>query len=411
MNARGRVVRLWVFVTLAAIAIIWGVRYLDPSGNEAVETIQADGPEGNGTVSFLMEQQWLIQMKLAQAEEAMLAPQITSTGRVIPAPRNHAVVAPPVGGIISGGPLPQLGQQVRQGEVITTLVQTSTAAEAAQIRVEEARMESEHRRLSELRAEVTARLDFARLELERAERLYERGAYSLRERQRAETELKAAEAVLASIEAQRDAFDTPIAGTSHQVRAPISGTVVQVNKRFGEQVQMGETILEVAETSTVWVEVPIFESDLSRLDPTPVATFTTPTYPGREFTSDVIIDAGDIIDEDTRTAMFVFEVANPDGLIRIGMQANLRLDADETVPTLLVPKEAVLDHEGQNIVYVLVSGESFERRNVILGDEYGDKIGILSGLEGGERVVTQGAYQLKLQELAPADPGAHTHEV
>jgi len=92
------------------------------------------------------------------------------------------------------------------------------------------------------------------------------------------------------------------------------------------------------------------------------------------------------------------------------MQANVRLDAGETIAALLVPKEAVLDNEGKKIVYVLLSGEEFQRREVTLGDEYGDKVAILSGIEPGQRVVTQGAYQLKLQELRPADAGAHTHE-
>ncbi len=75
------------------------------------------------------------------------------------------------------------------------------------------------------------------------------------------------------------------------------------------------------------------------------------------------------------------------------------------------PREAVLDNEGKKIVYVLLSGEEFERRDVVLGDEYGGKVAILSGIKPGERVVTQGAYQLKLQELRPANAGAHTHEV
>ena len=78
---------------------------------------------------------------------------------------------------------------------------------------------------------------------------------------------------------------------------------------------------------------------------------------------------------------------------------------------LLIPREAVLDNEGKKIVYVLLSGEEFERRDVVLGDEYGGKVAILSGVKAGERVVTQGAYQLKLQELRPANAGAHTHEV
>jgi membrane fusion protein, heavy metal efflux system len=93
------------------------------------------------------------------------------------------------------------------------------------------------------------------------------------------------------------------------------------------------------------------------------------------------------------------------------MQANVRLDAGTPLPVLMVPKESVVDNEGQSIVYVLLSGEEFERRNVVTGDEYGSKVAILSGIKPGERVVSQGAYQLKLQELKPADAGAHTHEV
>ena len=76
-----------------------------------------------------------------------------------------------------------------------------------------------------------------------------------------------------------------------------------------------------------------------------------------------------------------------------------------------MPKESVLDNEGKKIVYVLRTGEEFERRDVVVGEEYGGKIAILSGVRPGERVVTQGAYQLKLQELQPANAGAHTHEV
>ena len=59
---------------------------------------------------------------------------------------------------------------------------------------------------------------------------------------------------------------------------------------------------------------------------------------------------------------------------------------------------------------MLLSGEEFQRREVKLGDEYGEKVAVLAGLKPGERVVTQGALQLKLQELHPAEAGAHTHE-
>ena len=118
-----------------------------------------------------------------------------------------------------------------------------------------------------------------------------------------------------------------------------------------------------------------------------------------------------MIDEQTRAARAVFEVDNRSGELRLGMQANLRLGSGEKKNVLLVPKESVLDNEGKKIVYVLRTGEEFERRDVVVGDEYGNKVAVLSGVKPGERVVTQGAYQLKLQELRPANAGAHTHEV
>ena len=123
------------------------------------------------------------------------------------------------------------------------------------------------------------------------------------------------------------------------------------------------------------------------------------------------MDIGKVVDEQSRTATAIFEVPNRSEELSIGMQANVRLDAGTPASVLLIPREAVLDNEGKKIVYVLLSGEEFERRDVVLGDEYGGKVAILSGVKTGERVVTQGAYQLKLQELRPANAGAHSHEV
>jgi len=196
----------------------------------------------------------------------------------------------------------------------------------------------------------------------------------------------------------------------YEVRAPIAGTIVRVSKASGEQVAPGDAIIEIVGLDTVWVEAPIFEKDLGRLSKQGNAVFTTAAFPDREFQGR-LVNIGKIVDEQSRTATAIFEVANPSEQLSIGMQANLKLDGGSQVAVVLVPREAVLDNEGKKIVYVLLSGEEFERRDVVLGDEFGGKVAILSGVKPGERVVTQGAYQLKLQELRPANAGAHTHEV
>jgi membrane fusion protein, heavy metal efflux system len=407
-------------IVVVAIAFLW----LRPK--REVQT-EAPAAASTGTVTFLMEQQWLIRMKLALAEEQTIARQITATGRVVPAANSQAVVAPPVGGILSGRSLPRVGQRVGQGQTIAVIQQVATSSEQAQVRaaaatlnLENARLEADKRTASGEVEAARVRLDLATKEAARAQRLYDRKAFSERQLQAAQADLKAAQAAYDAAVKRLDALTNSSAvattragvgsaNASYTVRAPLSGYVTKVNKSIGEQVGPGEAIVEISNLDTVWVEAPIFERDLSRLAGNVTATFTTPAYPDQEFKG-VVLDIGAVIDEQTRATKVIFQLPNGGRALRLGMQANVRLDAGEQVTAMMIPKEAVLEHEGKKIVYVLLSGEEFERREVTVGDELGNKVAVLSGLNKGERVVTQGAYQLKLQELQPAEAGAHTHE-
>ena len=401
----------WTVIAIAMLAVAVTAFFVFRKPQEQLADAPAAAADSGGVVPFRMEQQWLIHLKMALAEEARMAPQIRSVGRVVAKPSNRAVVAPPVGGIIQTGTMPRIGQQVTRGQVIATLLQTATAAEAAQIRIENTRIEAERRRLQQAEVEAKARADEAAHDAERAERLYEKKAYSQKALEVDELNRKTSDAQLAAVRDQLTALQSaPPASTTYEVRAPIAGTVVSVSKSAGEQVAPGEAILEVIALDTVWVQAPVFEKDLGRLSKNIAAVFTTAAFPDKEITGH-LINVGSVIDEQTRAATATFEVSNRSGELRIGMQANLRVSAGNLQQVFLVPREAIVDNEGQKIVYVMRSGETFERRNVVVGDEYGAKVTILSGIKPGERVVTQGAYQLKLQELKPANAGAHTHEV
>ncbi len=392
--------------------------------NQAEALIGEEAPvetAANGTVTFLMEQQWLIGMKLAAARRRDLAPQVRAVGRIVPADNYTAMISSPVTGLLRDANLPVLGQQVRAGQNVVTIEQMPEVADAAQavgLRLEAVRTESERRRLEQSISESRIRLRQAEREWTRARRLHEEELMALQEVEAAETEYDAAESVVDSYVEQLAALveapnlDTAIrTTTSHQVlSAPISGRVNQIFKDVGELVQPGEPVLDIVNLDVVWVEAPIFEKDLAAVLDTGEVIFETIAYPGVEFVGE-LVDVSARIDEETRTATVMFSIPNRDGRLRIGMQANIRLAAGPPQDVVSIAAEAVLEHEGRNIVYVLLSGEEFERRDVILGDRYGDEVAILSGVEPGERVVTQGAYQLKLQELQPADPGAHTHEV
>ncbi|HZI59469.1 MAG TPA: efflux RND transporter periplasmic adaptor subunit [Pyrinomonadaceae bacterium] len=424
-SRRKQIIIVGVVGVFALLVVFAAILWLRPA--KEVKTEAPAAAPTAGKVAFLMEQQWLIRMKLALVEEQTVARQITATGRVIPAANSQAVVAPPVGGIVSTRNLPRMGQHVAQGQTIAVIQQVATSAEQAQVRaaaaslsLENARLEADRRTASGEVEAARIRLDLATKEAARAQRLYERKAFSERQMQAAEADLKAAkatydaavkrlEALGNSPSAERSRASVGSANASYTVRAPLSGYVTKVNKSIGEQVAPGEAIVEISNLNTVWVEAPIFEKDLSRLGGNISATFTTPAYPNQEFNG-TVVDVGAVIDEQTRATKVIFQLPNDGRALRLGMQANVRLDAGEQIPAMLIPREAVLEHEGKKIVYVLLSGEEFERREVTIGDELGGKVAVLSGLNKGERVVTQGAYQLKLQELQPAEAGAHTHE-
>ena len=412
-----------VFALVVVFAAILWLRRAEEVTTEAPAAANA-----TGKVAFLMEQQWLVRMKLALAEEQTIARQVTATGRVTPAANSQAVVAPPVGGIVSNRNLPRVGQHVARGQTIAVIQQVATSAEQAQVRaaaaslsLENARLEADRRTASGEVEAARVRLDLATKEAARAQRLYERKAFSERQMQAAQADLKAAQAQYDAAVKRVEALAVKSPSTagandgvgsanaSYTIRAPLSGYVTKVNKSIGEQVSPGEAIVEISNLDTVWVEAPIFEKDLSRLSGNVSATFTTPAYPDQEFKG-TVLDIGAVIDEQTRATKVIFQIANAGRALRLGMQANVRLDAGEQVTAMVIPKEAVLEHEGKKIVYVLLSGEEFERREVTVGDELGGKVAVLTGLNKGERVVTQGAYQLKLQELRPAEAGAHTHE-
>jgi cobalt-zinc-cadmium efflux system membrane fusion protein len=411
-------------VVIVAVAAVLGVRAYRARAPESQPSDALAPANETGTVKFLMEQQWAIRMKLARAVPSTVARQVTAPGRIVPAAGLHAVVASPVSGLLDGGTLPRVGQRVARGDALAAVRQTPTAAESAQIAagqaqmdIERARLDAERRRLAEAVKEAEIRSDHARTEAERARRLHEQKAFALRQVEAAEADYRAADASLAAAIAQRDALRdarSPVAPAnaptaSYSVRAPIAGVVVRVAKGPGAQVGPGEPIVEIIDAQKVWLEVLVSERDVARLGRISRATFATPAAPDKEYTA-TLVDRGTIVNPQSRTITMVFEAANADQALRAGQQATVRLDSEQRVEALLVPVEAVLESEGKRFVYVLRSGEEFERRDVTVGDEYGDRVAILSGLKAGERVVTQGAYQLRQHELRPSSPGAHTHE-
>ena len=81
---------------------------------------------------------------------------------------------------------------------------------------------------------------------------------------------------------------------------------------------------------------------------------------------------------------------------------------ETTAPRPVVPAAAIVDDAGRPIVFVQREGETFERRAVTLGARAGDLVQITEGVKPGDRVVTKGAYLVRLASLSTSVP-AHGH--
>ena len=271
----------------------------------------------------------------------------------------------------------------------------------------------------------------ARQSYERAQQLFDEteGGISLTEVQRRQAELAAAEreqiAADADLAATRNAMrlhgmtDEAIdqlaasgkVNPAYEVRAPIAGQVVEREVTPGELVGPDdESLLVLADLSTVWVLADVAEAKLATLGVGSPASLDVPAMPGRTFEGTVTY-VSPLVSEGTRTARLRVEVPNPDGLLRPGMFARAALGPADGggEPVLSLPADAVMTVEGEPSVFVPVEGEpnTFARRAVSVGPRVGGFLPILSGIKEGQPVVIAGTFILKA-EIGKAG-AAHEH--
>ena len=285
-----------------------------------------------------------------------------------------------------------LGDRVRSGQVIAILESPEVGATRADLH------------------EAESILEIARENYEREKRLEEQGISSRRELLDAERELRQAEAALLRARERLSALGAGHGdGSEFGVTAPFDGVVVEKHATRGEVVGPSDQLFTVADLGRLWIELDIYERDLRRVSLDQPVTVTTTAYPERDFDGRIVY-IGDILDPARRTVRARVEVENPAGVLKPGMfaRANISVAGGNTV--VVVPRAAVQNIGGRQVVWV--PGEEpghFTVRPVEVGQTLeGGRIEILSGLEPGERIVTEGAFTLKAQ-LSKGEFGGHGH--
>lgn len=360
------------------------------------------------TVPFLKEQQWKTEYATAPAEWRVLQAGVRVNGEIKAVAGQAVELAAPVAGRVPfGASVPFLGQRVAKGDLLAQVVPVSiaNASDLASVELE----------LSRARAE----LGLAERDLRRAREMLEAKAVPGKQVDTARVARDVAAARLSAAERQRALFQGAQSGTTggaegsaFELRSPIDGVVFFAEVMPGSLVEPGQRMVAVVNPERLWLEAKVFESDAAAVAGTPGASFTVAGIE-REFTTDEatgrLVAVGAVIDPLTRTVPVVFEFANPGGVLKPGMFAKVNLYTGETVRGLAVPESAVIDDNGKSTVFVMDGGESFFKRRIRPGVRSGGFVQVLDGVADGERVVSRGAYEMKLSTATGAIP-EHGHQ-
>ena len=354
---------------------------------------------GGGGISFLKEQQWTVDFKVEPASRMALAPTFTVMGELVPATNAESTVSAPLSGIISASrPLPYIGKRIKAGEILM-LIEPPIQQEGG------------IGQLSTSYAEAKSRVVLAEKEFERAKVLYEAKAAPRKRLEEAEIALGTAKASLEPLERAMADMRSNTSGNKFVIKAPISGTVVEMDASAGKFTEAGRPLVRLMNTSTLWLKAHVPATEIGRLRNIDTAVFSIQGIEG-EFKPKRIVTESDLVDPRTRTITVIFEVNNPKNLLKAGMFTNVAIRTGSAESVLVLPEEALFEDEGRFFVFVQVKGEVFERREVRTGAKDRGFVQIKNGLKEGERVVTKGGYYVKLasQSTRLADPHAgHGH--
>lgn len=408
------------------------------SPNAVTET-SSNALETKTVLTVPKESQLLFGIKTEPVSNRQITGGLKTTGTVRARPDAKAVVVPPVAGRIVLREGITLGSAVGRGEQIgyveqvldvagqTALEQQRLDVLAQQRDVEAKRLEIKNSvlQLQSQQADQRAKANQARTqlaqakrELRRSENLVEVGAVPKKRLEEAQTAVKVSEQEVASAEQQVKLLDNQIKQTNagqtifqtprvnqpnkrFPLTAPVTGIINEIKVTSGQQVETGTEILSLANLSTVLLEAQVFEKDLPIVRESTRASFTASALSGEVYTIGTadgdgrLVSIGQTVNEQTRTVSVIFEVKNPARRLRDGMFVEMTIDTSGDRKVFAVPKNAVVTDQGQTFVFVFDGGETFEKRAVALGTEGADFYEIKSGLKEGERVVTEGIYQLR----------------
>lgn len=186
------------------------------------------------------------------------------------------------------------------------------------------------------------------------------------------------------------------------LRAPFSGEIGLRQVSVGEFVNVGQDLVTLVRLDPIEVDFSVPESALSKLDRGQKIRITVDAYPGEVFDGEVTaIDP--VVDPNSRSARLRARIDNPDGRLRPGQFAQLKLDIGAGTNALMVPEQALMQEGDTRFVYTIVDGKA-KKTVVETGTRTPGLVQVTKGLKAGDVVITAGQAKPMMHEGAAVMP-------
>jgi membrane fusion protein, heavy metal efflux system len=181
------------------------------------------------------------------------------------------------------------------------------------------------------------------------------------------------------------------------LRSPKAGVIIEKSITLGDVVDTTKPLYVVADLSTVWLDINVFDKDIGKVQIGQTVQFRSDSLPGKTVTGHISYIQPQAGDNKTFVARAV--LTNPGMLLKPGMFGQVDIITQNSSRAAYVPDSALQQFNNESFVFIDRGSGNYVKRRIELGQRIMDGYLVKSGLSVGERVVTAGALTLKAEML------------
>lgn len=354
---------------------------------DALTNYSAEAPSAG--ITYLKEQAWKTEFANAPIVRKKIGDVVRASGQILPAVGDEVAISAKFNGIVRlQNAKAVAGAHVKSGETLFTLT-------GGQVPFEN----------------IEATLATSRAELATSKAEYERAAELIKDRLITQADFNTAKLRYETAQINFNNLNRNYHQGGRAVATPIGGFIRSIFVSEGQYVTVGQPLASITKNQQILLRADVSLKDAARVQSVTEANFklvqSKETFNTRQLNGRVVTSAK-VAAANSPFIPVQFQMNSHPSIVP-GSFADVYLVTSAIQEALVIPSSALIEEQGVYYVYIQTAGETFQKREVKTGVTDGINVQIVSGASEGERVVTKGAFQIKLSSASGALP-AHGHE-